>query len=274
MSQSTFLDLFDALSNPDSEGTPDPESLIRGLASLRHVASEKNRPWLPPNCRVKVVGDPEIVDRNGRYFHYLGPALLVNFNDQGLVRSLQFVGVEGGKKDSNYLKEVWHFDVQTQQFKYRDLRSMQGVPAHRIRCKDTTQHGAYYGNNWTSQGDLEFFPGDDSWTSEKADDAKPSHMFLSAFKPESETLFINCSVGLFARGPNYGVVKQVVESSERFLEPLIAACSWSPKEWMKKAADRIDCAQVDGKPSKPSEQLQKVQIAQLVFGLSAGLFGA
>ena len=56
-----------------------------------------------PPCRVRVVGDPKIIDAQGRIFHYLGPSLLVNLDDRGMVRSLEFVGVQ---LDKVYISEV------------------------------------------------------------------------------------------------------------------------------------------------------------------------
>ena len=50
-----------------------------------------------------MVDDPKIIDALGRIFHYLGPSLLVNLDDRGMVRSLEFVGVQ---LDNDYISEV------------------------------------------------------------------------------------------------------------------------------------------------------------------------
>ena len=276
MQNATFLQLFAALEGSESNpGMLDPEDLEVALQNLHDISAESCEDDLrigPPKWKVKIVGDPEIVDQHNNYFHYLGPALAVCLDDHGVVRTLEFIGVEGGKKDSNYLKEVWQYNVKTQRWKYRDLRGMQGVPAHRVVCQDR----AYYGRDWTSQGDLEFHAGED-WTSEKDLGERPPRQFLAKFKPDSETFLINLRSGTFCRGPEYRLLQRVVEDPRPFVKPLIAACG-SPKEWMKQAADATRVIPVPGiskkkwQPPKPSYQEQAVQVAQVVFGLTAAAF--
>merc|ERR1719245_2733910 len=107
-----FADLEE---NAGNSQALDPNAIQAGLESLGQVRYESDkddeRRGGPPGCSgssgVKEVGDPEIVDASGRYFHYLGPALIVNFDHRGMVRSLEFIGVSGGKKNANYISEVW-----------------------------------------------------------------------------------------------------------------------------------------------------------------------
>ena len=60
-------------------------------------------PSTPLPCRVRVVDDPKIIDAQGRIFQYLGPSLHVNLDDRGMVRSLEFVGVQ---LDKVYISEM------------------------------------------------------------------------------------------------------------------------------------------------------------------------
>jgi hypothetical protein len=179
----SFLELFADLAAPNANSAAplDPDVLGGALDKLRGVrekSDEDDDRIGKPEGDVKVVGDPEIVDSKGRYFHYLGPALLVNIDGRGMLRSLEFVGVEGGMKDANYIRDVWQYDVRTQKYKYQDLKNMQGVPAHRVRCRDQAPSAAaYYGDSWTSQGDAEFFSGRE-WSSEREEGAVPALEFL------------------------------------------------------------------------------------------------
>ena len=67
----------------------------------------------PPNCQGKIVGDPEIVDCKDRDFHYLGPALRVNLDKHGLVRSLELVRVHGSKPNKNYIRDRRFLDSRS-----------------------------------------------------------------------------------------------------------------------------------------------------------------
>jgi len=49
--------------------------------------------------------------------------MLVNLDDRGMVRSLEFLGV---KSDGDYINEVWHIHISTGRYKYRNLSNMQG----------------------------------------------------------------------------------------------------------------------------------------------------
>lgn len=95
---------------------------IRRLRDVRSSSATDDEIRGPPQGRVRVVGDPEIIDVLGRVCHYLGPALLVIHDDRGLVRALEFVGVGA---DQGYMNEVWHLDVMTGKYKYRDLSRLQ-----------------------------------------------------------------------------------------------------------------------------------------------------
>ena len=262
---------MDEAANPEEL---DLVALDAGIDSLQLVATQSaadDKRRGPPSCRVRVVGDPEIVDCKGRYFHYLGPALLVNLDCRGMVRSLEFVGVQGGKEDSNYIREVWQYDVKTHKFKYRDLRGMQGYPAHRIKRKDGLPRDLFFGDGWFSRGDVEFYAGG-QWNSEKDADAKPPSTFLSKFQTNSETFLVNLQDGTFMRGPKYGVLKKVINKQRNhLLKSLIAQCR-RPDQWMRQAAACITNEQFPtGIPSEPSREEQAVQVAQVVFGLTAGM---
>jgi len=257
----SFMDLFGQLEARAGDGHLSPEGLDRALNDLARVRSASDaddKSLGPPKCQVKIVGDPEIVDCKNRYFHYLGPALLVNLDKHGLVRSLEFVGVYGGKQNKNYIRDVWHYNVTSGTWKYRDLRSMQGVPAHRIKCRDSGPPSLpFYGESWQSQGDLEFHAGVESWDSEKGPDAMPDPAFLSEFKKNSETFLVNLHTGTFRRGPEYGLLQEVIENPDPIL-------------WMSQAADAITRARFPSKvPPPPCREEQLVQVAQVVFGLTA-----
>jgi hypothetical protein len=248
------------------------EKLGNALECLRDVRTLSDDDDLrlgPPKCKVRVVGDPEIVDAQGRYYHYLGPALLVNLDDRGMVRSLEFVGVEGGMKNKNYIRDVWQYDVKTQKYKFRDLRNMQGVPAHNMRCRDAE---AFYGTSWVPPGGPEFFVGDQSWESEREPDAMPPVAFFREFRPDDNTFFVNLRTSTFVRGPPYGLLKDAIEDPARLVKPLIQACSENPLVWMREAAAAITNHQRPekrGKAALPSRNMQMVQVAQLIFGLTA-----
>lgn len=87
--QQLFNQLMDGeAANPEEL---DLEALDAGIDNLQLVATQSaadDKRRGPPSCPVKVVGDPEIVDCKGRYFHYLGPALLVNLDCRGMVSLL------------------------------------------------------------------------------------------------------------------------------------------------------------------------------------------
>lgn len=267
----SFLDLFEDLeAHAQDTAVLDLMALERSFACLLAVAegsAKDDRRFGPLPCKVRLVGDPEIVDCKGNYFHYLGPALLVNLDGRGMVRSLEFVGVEGGKKNQNYIRDVWHYDVRTQKYKFRDLREMQGEPAHAIRCKDAA---AYYGDSWMYQGGPQFYAGDGSWDSEREPDAVPPLAFLREFKPSNETFFVNCRTGTFIRGPRYGLLKAVIEDPARLIKPLMISCSKDPDVWMQQAADAITERRSNrGKAPMPCRKTQAVQVAQVVYGLVA-----
>ena len=262
----TFMDLFRQLQDESGQ----EGDLDEGLSQLHCIAlcsEDDDRRLGRPRCKVKIVGDPEIVDRYNNYFHYLGPALVVTLDHRGVVRTLEYVGVAWGKKDANYIKDVWQFNVKTLTWKYRDLTNMQGFPAHRIRCDDP---GPYYGHGWQSQGDPEFYVGLGDWDSEKPPGTRPSPEFLSKFKPDSETFLVNLRAGSFIRGPKYGLLEKVIEDPGRFVEPLIVA-DLAAKEWMKTAASscRVEKTTRKKKAPAPTMQQQAVQVAQVALGMVA-----
>ena len=97
--------MFDMLQG-GSNVSLNPALMDENLRRLRDVnarSKEDDRRDGAPPCRVRVVGDPKIIDALGRIFHYLGPSLLVNLDDRGMVRSLEFVGVQ---LDNDYISEV------------------------------------------------------------------------------------------------------------------------------------------------------------------------
>lgn len=279
----TFMEMFaDIEANAGNSRVLDPEAVQAGLQDLGQVRNDSDKdderrggpPGFNGSGGIKAVGDPEIVDASGRYFHYLGPALIVSFDRRGVVRSLEFIGVKGGKRDANYISEVWHYDIRTQKYKYRNLWYNQGVPAHACKDGQAPRADAYWGESWSWRGDgEEFYVGDPSWKSERPVHEKPPPHFLSAFKATSETFFVNLEERSFARGPRYGMLMDVIHDPERFLKPLIRSCSKAPAVWMKGTASAItQTKQNDRKPGKvlmPERKEQAVQVAQLVFGLAA-----
>lgn len=266
-----FDDLFNELHEQRGDtAVPDPaviNAAFEKLASIHVKSEDDDRRRGPPRSRnpVKVVGDPEIVDTNWRYFHFFGTAFLVNLDSRGLVRSFEYVGV---RKDNNYIKDVWQYDFKTRKYRYRDLQHMQGVPAHRVRCRRNAE-APYWGDSWTSQGDTEFHVGDPTWKSECGEDAVPPKSFLKKFKPDSETFFVNLQDGTFARGPKFSMLKAVIDDPARFLIPLIMSCSKDPEFWMRDAAAAITKSKPPGKAPPPPYNEQAVQVAQLVLGLRA-----
>ena len=266
-----YMELFSQLQADSGQHEDlDPDRLVEGLNRLHNIGSlsEADDHRLgKPRGKVKVVGDPEIVDREGNYYHYLGPALVVTFDHHGVVRTLEFVGVEGGKENANYIKEVWQFNIKTLTWKYRDLRAMQGVPAHRIRCEDRP---AYYASGWESQGDTEFHVGLDDWQSEKPPGSRPPAAFLGKFKPSSKTFLVNLRAGTFIRGPKYGLLEKVIQDPKPFVEALIAA-DFPPEEWMQDAAAscRVEKTTREKQPPAPTTEQQAVQVAQVALGIVA-----
>jgi len=247
----------------------DPEAMNMGINRLRDVNQNSATDDLrlgPPPCRVKVVGDPEIWDSEGRCFHYLGPALLVNLDDRGMVRSLEFVGV---KPDDDFISELWHLDVRTNTYKYRDLSQMQGQSSFNETYRIIAGFGAY------NPDEPQFRAGDASWPSEADPHAVPPVGFLEKFKPNSHTFFVDCRSGMFARGPPYGVLQSVIENPKRLLKKLFKSCSMAEDEWMLCAADVIKRQrdEEDGWP-EPCREMRAMQVAQLVYGLTANVVGA
>eukprot|EP00811_Abedinium_folium_P011869 NODE_20997_length_773_cov_7.744582.p1 GENE.NODE_20997_length_773_cov_7.744582~~NODE_20997_length_773_cov_7.744582.p1 ORF type:complete len:139 (+),score=13.51 NODE_20997_length_773_cov_7.744582:150-566(+) len=128
----------------------------------------------------------------------------------------------------------------------------------------------YYADSWASRGGAQFYAGQESWDSEREADAKPPLPFLQEFKFDSETFFVNCRSGTFARGPQYGLLKAVIEDPARLVEPLIASCSKNPDVWMREAADAItNRPAIRGPAPMPCMKMQAVQVAQVVYGLTA-----
>eukprot|EP00930_Biecheleria_cincta_P051194 TRINITY_DN36353_c0_g1_i1.p1 TRINITY_DN36353_c0_g1~~TRINITY_DN36353_c0_g1_i1.p1 ORF type:complete len:257 (-),score=35.68 TRINITY_DN36353_c0_g1_i1:97-867(-) len=251
---SSFQELFNSLRG-GSNAPLSPALMDENIRRLRDVRIRSGNDDLrdgAPRCNVKVVGDPEIIDAQGRVYHYYGPSLLVNLDDRGMVRSLEFVGV---KSDNDYISEVWHLDVRTGRYKYRNLSNMQG---RRISCYDTDEP--------------QFQAGDGSWNSEVAPDAVPPRSFLQKFKPDSETFFVDCRSGMFVRGPPFGLLKSVIESPSALRKSLFASCSQKPDVWMLLAADvtkRHSSESGAARFAKPCREMQAVQVAQLVYGLTA-----
>ena len=266
-----FIELFGELvAETGQEGDLDAALLATGLDNLHVVAAlseDDDRRLGKPRCEVKVVGDPEIVDRYNNYFHYLGPALFVTLDQRGVVRTLEYVGVHWGKQDANYIKEVWQLNVKTKTWKYRDLKAMQGFPAHRIKCKDREQ---YYGDGWQSRGDPEFYVGLDDWQSEAPPGSRPSSAFLCKFKPDSNTFLVNLRAGTFIRGPQYCRLEKVIQEPKRFVESLIAG-DLAAEEWMKCAASscRVEKTARKKKAPAPTLKQQAVQVAHVALGIGA-----
>lgn len=225
---------------------------VRRLRDVQNLSADDDLRVGPPPCKVRVVGDPEIIDAKGNKFHYYGPALLVNLDTRGMVRSLEFVGVTS---DDDYISEVWQLDVKTRTYKYRNLS---GTPTSRI------------GTRSRNDPEPEFQAGAVSWDSEAQEEAMPPKSFLQKFKRDSHTFFIDCRSGMFVRGPKYGVLQAVIENPSKFLKPLFAACSMEADAWMQQAADVITTHHTNGpRFSKPCREMQAVQVAQLVYGLTA-----
>lgn len=251
---SSFLELVNALGGSNATlNTALMDENVRRLRAVRQRAADDDLRDGRPRCKVRVVGDPEIIDAQGRIVHYLGPALLVNIDDRGMVRSLEFVGV---KSDDDYISEVWQLDIRTGKYKYRNLSLMQGRPSRSIACYATDEP--------------QFQAGDVSWTSEAGPNAVPPNAFLQKFKPDSETFFVDCRSGMFVRGPQYGMLKAVIENPSKWLDSLFASCSMNADIWMFLAADATKRHSTEEKGFlRPCREMQQVQVAQLVYGLKA-----
>lgn len=234
---------------------------VRSLRDVRKRSSEDDKQHGPPSCRVRVVGDPEIFDSEGNYHHYFGPALLVNLDNRGMVRSLEFVGV---RRDNDYISEVWQLDVRTQKYKYRDLSQTQGINSHMRQI--STARGIH------NPDEPQFKAGDASWASEAPIGAVPPKSFLQKFSPENETFFVDCRSGMFMRGPRYGLLKGALEHAPKLLKPLFKSCSMDADAWMQQAADAIaaqPAPPTHGAFPMPCREAQAVQVAQLVYGLAS-----
>jgi len=263
----SFHDLAQSLAGHSRDGRPlNAQAMQTNINRLRDVnqrSAEDDIRHGPLPCRVRVVGDPEIFDSHGRFHHYLGPSLLVNLDNRGMVRSLEFVGV---RSDNDFISELWHLDVKTHTYKYRNLSKMQGLSSYGNAYRINAGFGAY------DPDEPEFRAGDVSWTSEAALDAVPPVEFLQKFKPDSETFFVDCRSGCFARGPPYGVLKSVIENPKRLLKRLFKSCSIDEDAWMQCAADAIKRHRdEEGAFTKPCKEMQAVQVAQLVYGLTSNL---
>jgi len=227
---------------------------VQRLRDVRKRSATDDLQNGPPQCKVRVVGDPEIFDAQGRYYHYYGPSLLVNLDDRGMVRSLEFVGV---RSDNDYISDVWHLDVNTGKYKYRDLSHMQGVSSSS-------------GISLQATDEPQFQAGDSSWASEVEPDAVPPRAFFQKFKSDSETFFVDCRSGMFVLGPRYGLLKTALEHSATLVKSLFTSCSMDADVWMQEAADAIKRNRSEtGTFSQPCRVMRMVQVAQLVYGLAA-----
>ena len=248
---STFRDLLQNARDRPSGCALDPARMaanIQGLRDVRNIAAADDEVSGPPQGRVRVVGDPEIVDVHGAKLHYLGPALLVIHDDRGMVRALEFVGVGD---DDDYINEVWHLDVLTGQYKYQNLSPHEGarITLHQDR-------------------EPEFHAGASSWTSERSSNAKPSREFLRQFRPDSETFFVDSRRGLFVRGPKYGLLQRVLENPKLVVKSLFSSNSMDAEVWMKQAATLASDPSRNAF-ARPCKRMQAVQVAQLAYGLAA-----
>ncbi|CAJ1444388.1 unnamed protein product [Effrenium voratum] len=194
------------------------------LQSLRTYVA--GLPVQPPDdgCRrrVKVVGDPMIIDADGTTHHYWGPAVLVNFNGAGVVTALEFVDTH---RDRNYISEVWRYELHSRRYKYRFLEE-EGV--ERV-C--TRGRGALEGP--------EYVAGDGSWSSERGDGEVPTEWFLQKFKASARTFFINCSTGTFVEGPPFCAIKSFWDKPTELCAQIFASMEVEPAEWMRKSLDII-----------------------------------
>jgi len=264
----SFLAAFKALTA--GAKTLRPEEVDASIDRLRNATRRSeadDRSLGAPACKVRVVGDPEIFDSKGRWHHYYGPALLVNLDSRGMVRSLEFVGVgRFGEMDDDYIKEVWQLDLKTRQYKYQNLEDKQGTPGEAISS-------IMIGDHVNLDEERNFRSGSTSWKSEAAPDARPPKGFLRKFTAQSETFFVDCRSGMFVRGPRYGVLKPVIKEPMKYLKPLFEACSLPHDEWLELAASAIMQSEPihEGVFPEPDQQMQAVQVAQLVYGLTAGV---
>lgn len=255
--QMSFADLFQELLGAPSK-TLDPENVRKGTQSLRDVRKQSEDDDMlkgPPQCKVRVVGDPEIIDRYGRSFHFYGPALLVNIDDNGMVRSLEFMGV---CSDDDYISEVWHLNVMTGKYKYRNLSHMQGQSTFGISC----HHGG------KPYDEPQFQAGQETWVSEVGPNAVPSQTFLQKFRPTSETFFVDCRSGVFVRGPQYSLLKAAMLNPAKLVKSLFASCSMDAGVWMQRAAE-ISRESNGRARARPCREMDAIQVAQLVYGLTA-----
>ena len=193
------------------------------------------------------MGDPEIRDSLGRGYHYLGPALLVIHDDRGMIPALEFVGVGD---DDDYINEVWHLNTKTGTYKYKDLT---GFESPGIRLSPDL--------------DPEFEAGEPTWSSEKDSSAVPPEKFMAQFKANSETFFVDSRRGRFVRGPQFGLLRAVLQDPKKLVKSLVT----SPVEadvWMKEAVNLANDTTRDP-CSRPCRRMQAVQVAQLAFGLAS-----
>ena len=223
------------------------EAELRRLRGVRDDAERDDAVSGPPQGGVRVVGDPEIVDSLGRRCHYLGPALLVIHDDRGMVRALEFVGV--GNND-DYINEVWHLNIKTGTYKYKDLTDLESP-----------------GIQLSPDLDPKFEAGEPTWSSEKDSGEVPPKEFMAQFKPHSETFFVDSRRGRFVRGPEYGLLRAALQNPKRLVQSLVAS-SVEADVWMKNAANLANDTTRDP-CSRPCRRMQAVQVAQLAFGLAS-----
>mmetsp|Transcript_112948 Transcript_112948/g.319410 ORF Transcript_112948/g.319410 Transcript_112948/m.319410 type:complete len:282 (+) Transcript_112948:56-901(+) len=233
----------------------DLRAFVGGLPHYDHDEPD------PP--RARAVGDPMLIDANGITHHYWGSALMVVCNQFGIVTALEYLACTA---DRNYLSEVWRHEIATGRYKYRNLDETPGT----VRTCVGVVEGP------------EFVIGDPTWPSEAFEDAKPPDDFLRKFKGSSRTFFINGKTGSFMQGPDFGALRQVLESPVKISKAIIGGMRDDPRKWMQAAVEMItsksgyhysDHEQFH-QPNCPRaaeteiDPIKKIQVAQFVCGVA------
>lgn len=245
-----------------------PREVTNRLGDLRNWADRN--PHFEHNEKRSIIcaGDPMLIDGQGNMHHYWGSAVMVVFNQFGVVTALEYVSCT---PDRNYIREVWRHEVATDKYKYKYLGE---APNVKVACTGRVR-----------VDDPQFTVGDESWHSEKYPDEVPSREFFNNFTSANRTFFINSTTGSFMQGPDFGVIQQVLKAPVTVVKPLIGHMGEKPQEWMVKAAQMIterscyhysDHSRYHKKDNPKTtgdivKKIKKVQVAQFACGLTVSV---